>query len=99
MVPRVRWDFEVDRKGRARVAADTTGVVVQTIEPGEYLVTLPMAVAEEFGVSAEVGDDAGFIAAAPGDERGNKPNQLRILTMNGETFAPRSFTLVVTTSH
>ncbi len=96
MSPVIRWRFVVDRKGYAAPACSENGAAVETIEPGEYLVTLPMAIAEEFGVRASVGDDAGFIAAAPGDDAGNKPNQLRILTMNGEYFAPHDFTVVVT---
>ncbi|HYM61760.1 MAG TPA: hypothetical protein VEZ11_12815 [Thermoanaerobaculia bacterium] len=94
MSPEIRWIFEVDDEGRA--VPPQPGFAVETIEPGEYLVTLPLAVADEFGVRASVGDDAGFIAAVPGDECGRKPNTIRVLTVRPDnSFGPRDFTIVV----
>lgn len=94
MLPDLRWTFVVDEQGRAQVASSATPVMVETVEPGEYLVTLPVAIARELGIRALVDDDAGFIAAAPGDEAGNKPRSVRVLTMlPDQTFGPRDFTV------
>ena len=41
-----------------------------------------------------IGDDAGFLAATPGDDAGNKTNVVRVLTLTRENaFGPRPFTL------
>jgi hypothetical protein len=86
--------FEIDDEGRA--LAPQPGLPVETIEPGEYLVTLPLEVANEFGIHASVGGDAGFIAAVPGDDAGRKPNTVRVLTVRPDnSFGPRDFTLVL----
>ena len=95
MLPDLCWTFVVDAEGRARVAAPAGGAVgVETVLPGEYLVTLPMAVARELGVVAAVDGDAGFLAATPGDDAGNKPRRIRVLTvLPDQTFGPRDFTV------
>jgi hypothetical protein len=86
------WTFVVDDHGHAQASDAAVGVV--TVAPGEYLVTLPMALTRR---RARVRDDAGFIAATPGDDAGNTPNTLRVLTMTPEqAYGPRPFTLVVT---
>ena len=92
MKPEIHLTFVVDDAGRARLARGT-GATVETVEPGEYMVTLPLAVAHEFGLGATV--EGGFVSATPGDESGNKPHRLRVITMLGEEFAPRDFTLVL----
>ncbi|MCU1347128.1 MAG: hypothetical protein JWO56_158, partial [Acidobacteria bacterium] len=63
---------------------------------GEYLVTLPADLAAGPGVGAWIGDDAGFLAATPGDDEGNKPSTVRVLTLTADqTFGPRPFTIVM----
>lgn len=94
MLPDLSWTFIVDAEGRARAAAPGGGVGVETVLPGEYLVTLPMAVARERGIVAAIDGDAGFLAATPGDDAGNKPRRVRVLTMlPDQTFGPRDFTV------
>lgn len=88
MAPAVQWTFEIDARGRARSPDDS--ISVKTVEPGEYLITLPSPVARYLGLAAHVCGDA-FLAATPGDDAGNKPNIVRVLT-----FDPRPFTLVLT---
>jgi hypothetical protein len=87
------WSFAVDRAGQARSL--DAAVDVETVAPGEYVVRLPWSINNECGVEAHVAEDAGFIAAVPGDDAGNKPNSIRVLTMRGEHFAPRPFRLIV----
>jgi hypothetical protein len=90
----LRWTFAVDAEGHARTFDER--VAVETVTPGEYLVTLPSALAAGSGMEACIGDDAGFIAATPGDDAGNKPKTIRVLTMTRDNhFGPRPFTLVV----
>jgi hypothetical protein len=89
--PEVRWMFAIDDEGRAQAFDER--VEVETVAPGEYLVTLPMPITAH---AAWVGDDAGFLAATPGDDAGNKPNVVRVLTMTTDNhFGPRPFTIVV----
>jgi hypothetical protein len=88
MASAVQWTFEIDSRGRARSPDDS--VSVRTVQPGEYLITLPSPVAQHLGLAAHVCGDA-FLAATPGDDAGNKPNIVRVLT-----FDPRTFTLVLT---
>ena len=89
--PEIRWSFAIDEEGRARPYDARTPV--ETVAPGEYLVTLPTALA---GVDAWVGDDAGFLSATPGDDAGNKPNTVRVITLtNDQAFGPRPFTIVI----
>ena len=95
MAAELCWKFVVDAAGSARPERTTDAVAVETIEPGDYVVTLPLSIAREFGLVAGISDDAGFIAAAPGDDAGNMPKTLRVLTMAGDVFAPRDFTVVV----
>jgi hypothetical protein len=86
--------FAVDDEGRARAVDER--VAVETVSPGEYLVTLPTALAAGSGLEAWVGDGAGFLAATPGDDAGNKPKTVRVLTMTHDNhFGPRPFTIVV----
>ncbi len=74
----LRWTFAVDDEGRARAFDEP--VAVETVMPGEYLVT----------------HDASFLAATPGDDAGNKPKTVRVLTMTRDNhFGPRPFTIVV----
>jgi hypothetical protein len=99
MSARMLWNFAIDESGHARLARASATAAVETVEPGEYLVTLPIVVAREFGIEANVDGDAGFISATPGDEAGNKTNVLRVLTVGPDNmFAPRPFTLVVRTA-
>jgi len=94
MSPELCWTFLVDADGRARAAAAGSAVGVETVLPGEYLVTLPMAVAREMGVVAAIDGDAGFLSATPGDDAGNKPQRIRVLTVRpDQTFGPRDFTV------
>jgi hypothetical protein len=94
MSPEVRWMFAIDDQGRARAFDER--VKVETVAPGEYLVTLPTPIAADAGIDAWVGDDAGFLAATPGDDAGNKPNVVRVITMTTDNhFGPRPFTIVV----
>ena len=96
MGPELCWKFTVDANGRARIAGTGGGIGVETVLPGEYLITLPMAVAREMGVMAAIDGDAGFLAATPGDDAGNKPRRVRVLTMlPDQTFGPRDFTVRV----
>jgi hypothetical protein len=93
MTPQLHWHFVVDADGQARPATADATVDVETIAPGEYLITLPLAL---YGLSAHVGDDSGFVAATPGDDEGNKPRTVRVLTLTPQaTFGPADFTLVV----
>jgi hypothetical protein len=92
--PEVRWTFAIDDDGRA--LAEDAAVAVETVAPGEYLVTLPLPIAARDGIDAWIGDNAGFLAATPGDDAGNKPNTVRVLTMTSDNhFGPRPFTLVI----
>ncbi|MBV9496340.1 MAG: hypothetical protein JOZ54_18975 [Acidobacteria bacterium] len=87
--PEMWWSFVIDADGRAH--DDNHALRVETVVPGEYLVTLPMPIV---GLAARVDGDAGFLAAVPGDEAGNKPARIRVLTMTGpDAFGPRDFTL------
>jgi hypothetical protein len=96
--PRVQWDFVVDERGYAAPVAADALVAIETVQPGEYLITLPLAL--EFGLVARIADDAGFISATPGDDSGNKPRVVRVLTLTPQhDFGPRDFTLEVTGSH
>ncbi len=93
--PRVQWDFVVDEQGHAVPVCGNALIAIETVQPGEYLITLPLAL--EFGLVARVADDAGFISATPGDEAGNKPRVVRVLTLTPQLdFGPRNFTLEVT---
>ncbi|MEO8036639.1 MAG: hypothetical protein ABI837_19545 [Acidobacteriota bacterium] len=93
MTPQLHWHFIVDANGRARPANADATVIVETVVPGEYLVTLPLPL---YGLSAHIGEDSGFLAAAPGDDAGNKPRVVRVLTLTPQaTFGPSDFTLVV----
>ena len=92
MKPEIHLMFVVDDAGRARLASGS-GATVETVEPGEYLVTLPFAVAREFGLFATV--EGGFLSATPGDDAGNKPGRLRVLTIADGEFGPGDFTVVV----
>jgi hypothetical protein len=95
MFAQLQWNFAIDDSGCARLAQASSPAAVETITPGEYLVTLPMATAREFGLTADVEGASGFIAATPGDEEGNKPNTVRVLTMRPDnTFGPSPFRLV-----
>lgn len=90
----VEWTFVIDPSGRAVPATTDARIAVQTIQPGEYLVTLPLPI--KHGIEAIVHGDAGFIAATPGDEAGNKPRVVRVLTLTPQhDFGPRDFTVVV----
>ena len=96
MFAQLQWNFAVDEAGQARLMRASSPVEVETITPGEYLVTLPMATAREFGLTADVDGTAGFIAATPGDDAGNKPNTVRVLTIRPDnTFGPSPFRLVM----
>jgi hypothetical protein len=98
MFAQMQWNFTVDQSGRARLMRSSSPAEVETITPGEYLVTLPMATAREFGMTADVEGASGFIAATPGDDAGNKPNTVRVLTMRPDnTFGPSPFRLVMRT--
>jgi hypothetical protein len=92
----MQWNFAIDDAGCARLAQASAPAAVETISPGEYLVTLPLASAREFGLTAGVDGASGFIAATPGDDDGNKPNTVRVLTMRPDnTFGPNAFRLVL----
>ena len=98
MFAQLQWNFAVDDSGNARLMRSSTPAEVETITPGEYLVTLPMATAREFGMTADVDGAAGFITATPGDDAGNKPNTVRVLTVRPDnTFGPSPFRLVLRT--
>lgn len=98
MFAQMQWNFVVDESGQARLMRASTPAEVETITPGEYLVTLPMTTAREFGMTADVDGAAGFIAATPGDDAGNKPNTVRVLTIRPDnTFGPSPFRLVMRT--
>lgn len=99
MFAQLQWNFTIDDSGSARLTRASAHAEVETITPGEYLVTLPMATAREFGLRPDVDGSAGFIAATPGDDAGNKPNTVRILTMRPDnTFGPNPFRLVMRTA-
>ncbi len=87
MPPEVQWRFEIDAQGRVRSPDDA--IPVKTVEPGEYLITLPLPIASYLGIDAHIQGDA-FLSAAPGDDAGNKPNTVRVLAMS-----PRPFTLIL----
>ena len=75
MFAQLQWNFAIDDSGCARLMQASAPAAVETnLRPGEYLVTLPMAGAREFGLTADVQGASGFITAAPGDDEGNKPN-------------------------
>jgi len=96
MFAQLQWSFAIDDMGRARLAQASAPASVETITPGEYLVTLPLARAREFGLTADVEGASGFIAATPGDDDGNKPNTVRVLTVRPDnTFGPNPFRLVL----
>jgi hypothetical protein len=98
MFAQLQWNFAVDESGQARLMRASTPAEVETIAPGEYLVTLPMATARQFGMTADVDGTAGFITATPGDDAGNKPNTVRVLTVRPDnTFGPSPFRLVLRT--
>ncbi len=83
MPPEVQWRFEIDAGGRLRSCDDA--IPVKTVEPGEYLITLPLPIARHLGIAAHVQGDA-FLSAAPGDDVGNKPNTVRVLAMSPQPF-------------
>jgi hypothetical protein len=98
MFAQLQWNFAIDESGSARLMRASAPAEVETIAPGEYLVTLPMDTTNVFGLRADVVGDAGFIAATPGDDAGNKPSTVRILTMRPDnTFGPNPFRLVLRT--
>jgi len=87
----LRWTIHVGADGR--LLPPREDIAVAAVAPGEYLVTLPLPISGGSGIRATV--DSGFITATPGDDAGNKPNFIRVLTMRGDTFAPRDFTLTL----
>ena len=96
MFAQQQWNFAVDDLGQARLGQASSPATVETITPGEYLVTLPTAIAREFGLTADVDGSAGFITATPGDDAGNKTNTVRVLTVRPDnTFGPNPFRLVL----
>jgi hypothetical protein len=96
MFAKLQWNFAIDDAGCARLASASAPADVETISPGEYLVTLPLATAREFGFTADVDGASGFITATPGDDAGNKPNTVRVLTVRPDnTFGPNPFRLVL----
>jgi hypothetical protein len=96
MFAKLQWNFAIDDAGCARLTHASAPADVETIAPGEYLVTLPLATAREFGLTADVEGASGFIAATPGDDDGNKPNTVRVLTVRPDnTFGPNPFRLVL----
>lgn len=98
MFAQLQWNFAIDESGCAWLSQASTPATVETITPGEYLVTLPTATARAFGLTADVDGAAGFIAATPGDDAGNKPNTVRVLTVRPDnTFGPSPFRLVMRT--
>ncbi len=98
MFAQQQWTFAIDESGCARLSQASTPAAVETITPGEYLVTLPLATARKFGLTAGVDGSAGFITATPGDDHGNKPNTVRVLTVRPDnTFGPSPFRLVLRT--
>jgi len=95
MFAQLQWNFAIDDSGCARLAQASSPAAVETITPGEYLVTLPMIA----GFAADVEGASGFIAATPGDDEGNKPNTVRVLTVRPDnTFGPNPFRLVMRTA-
>ena len=98
MFAQLQWNFAIDERGCARLSQASAPATVETITPGEYLVTLPTATAREFGLTADVDGSTGFITATPGDDAGNKPNTVRVLTVRPDnTFGPSPFRLVLRT--
>jgi hypothetical protein len=96
MFAQLQWNFAIDDAGCARLAQASAPADVETITPGEYLVTLPLSTAREFGFTADVDGGSAFIAATPGDHDGNKPNTVRVLTLRPDnTFGPNPFRLVL----
>jgi len=97
MFTQLQWNFAIDDAGCARLMNASAPAAVETVTPGEYLVTLlPLATAREFGLTADVDGASGFIAATPGDDDGNKPNTVRVLTVRPDnTFGPNPFRLVL----
>jgi hypothetical protein len=87
----LQWTIHVGADGQ--LLPPREDVAVAAVAPGEYLVTLPLPIPGGSGILATV--DSGFIAAAPGDDGGNKPNFIRVLTLRDGAFAPRDFTLTV----
>ena len=93
-----QWNFAIDECGCARLTQASAPAAVETITPGEYLVTLPLPSVRDAGFTADVEGDAGFIAATPGDDDGNKTNTVRVLTVRPDnTFGPNPFRLVLRT--
>lgn len=98
MFAQQQWDFAIDESGCARLGRASAPAEVETITPGEYLVTLPILAARALGLTADVDGSSGFIAATPGDDAGNKPNTVRVLTVRPDnTFGPNPFRLVFRT--
>jgi hypothetical protein len=96
MFAQLQWNFAIDDAGCARLAHASAPAGVETITPGEYLITLPLTAAREFGLTADVEGASAFITATPGDDAGNKPNTVRVLTMRPDnTFGPNPFRLVL----
>ena len=87
----LQWSIHVAADGQ--LLPPREDVTVAAVAPGEYLVGLPLPIPGGSGITATV--DSGFIAAAPGDDDGNKPNFIRVLTMRDDAFAPRDFTLTL----
>jgi len=99
MFAKLQWNFAIDDAGCARLAQASAPAAVETITPGEYLVTLPMSAARQYGLTADVEGTSGFIAATPGDDDGNKPNTVRVLTVRPDNnFGPNPFRLVLRTA-
>jgi hypothetical protein len=96
MFAQLQWNFAIDAAGCARLMQASAPAGVETISPGEYLITLPLTAAREFGLTADVEGSSGFITATPGDDAGNKPNTVRVLTVRPDnTFGPTPFRLVL----
>ena len=96
MFAKSQWNFAIDDAGCAHLAQASSPAAVETITPGEYLVTLPIAAARRYGLTAGVDGASGFIAATPGDDDGNTPNTVRVLTVRPDnTFGPNPFRLVL----
>jgi hypothetical protein len=90
-----QWNFAIDECGCARLMQASAPAAVETVTPGEYLVTLPLPNVRDAGVEG----GAGFIAATPGDDDGNKTNTVRVLTVRPDnTFGPNPFRLVLRTA-
>src|SRR3954454_21443605 len=89
MSAQLQWNFAIDDAGCARLAQASAPAGVETITPGEYLITLPLGAAREFSLTADVQGASGFSAATPVDRDGNKPNPVVVLPVRPDsTFGP-----------